>query len=292
MLKKTKIIVLIGTIIGVIYIGLVSQLQQNNAQTEISKLTLEISTAKSDYLQLEPISVNLNLSNRTVQQISWKGLLMIGPDINFVSRNATGDEFRFEGNKYMTGLLGSSVKVMLAGEQTGQDILLDRQLAESLFPNAGEYTLQVEFLYSSDAEGKQKIKILSNPVQVNIHEPTGINRQAYEYIKGPLEEVNGKSDVQAIVQSEEEFLNRFRNTVYAKYISISLARTYQTLGQNEKALRELCKISNENFYYSKEIQKKVFEIDSILRPVPLSPLPENVPTPKLQNPCWLNRMTN
>lgn len=292
MLKKTKIIVLIGTIIGVIYVGLVSELQQNNAQTETSKLTLEISTAKTDYLQIEPVSLNLNLSNRTAQQISWNGLLMIGPDINFVSRNATGDEFRFEGNKYVTGLLGSSAKSMLAGEQTSQEILLDRHLAEVLFPNAGQYTLQAEFLYRPGAESRQQIKILSNPVSVNINEPTGINRQAYEYIKGPLEEVNSKSDLRVIVQSEEEFLNRFRNSVYAKYISVSLARTYQTLGQHEKALRELCKISKENFYYSKEVQKKVFEIDSILRPVTLPPLPEDVPTPKLQNPCLLNNVTN
>lgn len=291
MIKKTKIIVLIGTIIGVIYVGLVSDLQQNNAQTGSGKLTLEISTAKTDYLLVEPISLNLYLSNRTAQPISWKGLLMIGPDINFVSRNATGDEIRFEGNKYVTGLFGSSVKSTLAGEQTSQEILLDRHLAEVLFPNPGQYTLQVEFLYRLDAEGRQPIKITSNSLSLNVNAPTGINREAYDYIKGPLEEVNGKSDVRAIVQSEEEFLNRFRNTVYAKYISVSLARTYQTLGQNEKALRELCKISNENFYYSKEIQKKVFEIDSVIRPVTLSPLPENVPAPKLQNPCLLNSVT-
>lgn len=236
--------------------------------------------------------LNLNLSNRTAQPISWNGLLMIGPDINFVSRNAAGDEIRFEGNKYVTGLFGSSVKSMLAGEQTRQEILLDRHLAEVLFPNAGQFTLQAEFLCRRDAEGGQPMKITSNSVSVNVSAPTGINRQAYDYIKGPLEEVNSKSDLRAIVQSEEEFLNRFRNTVYAKYISVSLARTYQTLGQNEKAFRKLCKISNENFYYSKEVQKKVFEIDSILRPVTLSPLPENVPTPKLQNPCPLNNVTS
>lgn len=55
MIKKTKIIVLIGTIIRVIYVGLVSGLRQNNAQTESAKLTLEISTAKIDYLQIEPV---------------------------------------------------------------------------------------------------------------------------------------------------------------------------------------------------------------------------------------------
>ena len=285
MKKKPKTITLIVTIIGLIYVCLVGSLQYNQAQVEPPKLTLDVSTAKTEYLQLEPVLLSLNLSNQTLQPISWNGLLMIGPNVNFVSRNAAGNEIRYEGNKYVTGLFGSSVKSMLAGEQIRQEILIDQSLAEILFPNPGQHTLQTEFVYRRDSETGPSVKINSNSISLSINAPLGINRQAYDYIKGPLETVNNGSDVRTIIQSEQAFVNQFRNTVYAKHISVSLARTHQTLGENANAFRELCKISNENFYYSKEVRKKVFELDAILRPVTLLPLPENVPTPIVPFPC-------
>lgn len=285
MKKKTKTITLIVTIIGLTYMCLVGGGQYNQAQADLPKLTLDVSTVKTEYLQLEPVLLSLNLSNRTVQPISWNGLLMIGPNVNFVSRNAEGNEIRYEGNKYVTGLFGTSMKSMLAGEQIRQEILIDQNLAEILFPNPGQYTLQTEFAYRRDSEIGPPVKITSNSISLTINAPTGINRQAYDYIKGPLETVSNGSDVRAIVQSEQAFVNQFSNTVYAKYITVSLARTYQTLGENANAFRELCKISNENFYYSKELRKRIFELDAILRPVVLLPLPENAPTPIVPFPC-------
>lgn len=288
MIKK-RIFLMVGILTAVACATLVIGFQQKpsfetvNAQSGIPSLKLGVSTSKTDYLQIEPISLNFGLSNRTNQPISWRGVLFLGPNFNFLTRSADGEEFRFEGGKY--GLIKSSLRTMQPGEQIQQDILLDSALSELLFPSPGRYDLQVEFVYNTEAEGRQQVKIASNSISINISEPTGINRQAYDYIKGPLATANNGTNVRAIVEREQEFVNRYKNTVYAKYISISLARTYQTLGEDEKALRELCKISGENFYHSKEVQKKVYEIEEKLRPLVMLPLPEDAPLPVRPHPC-------
>lgn len=256
-----------------------------NAKSEIPSLTLAVSTLKNDYLQIEPIPLSITLSNRTNQPIPWKGILIIGPNVNLLTRNAGGEEFKFVGSKYATGLFGSASRTMQSGEQVQQNVLLDRALSELLFPHPGHYDLQVEFVYGTGAEGKQQIKIVSNSISIDISEPQGLERQAYEYIKGPLTLAEKQTDVQVIAQRKQEFVDRYRNSVYAKYISFRLAFTYKVLGEDEKALRELCKISNENFYYSKDVQRDVYQIEEKLRPFVMLPLPENVPTPIRPHPC-------
>jgi hypothetical protein len=210
---------------------------------------------------------------------------MIGRNVNFLSRSDTGEEFRFEGSKYATGLIYSPLKTMPPGEQIQENLLLDRALSEVIFPTPGHYDLQVEFVYDSDSERRQQVKILSNSISINISEPTGVDCQAYEYIKGPLELAHRQTNVRALAQVQQEFVNRYRNTVYAKYIIWSLANTYRGLGEDEKALRELCKISGEDFHYSKDLQRKVYEIEEKLRPFIMLPLPENVPAPIRPHPC-------
>lgn len=290
-LQKSKTILVTGAVLGLAYVALVVGFQQNlyfetaNAQSNTSVLTLEMTTPKNEYLQIEPIPVSLDLSNRTNQPISWKGILLLGPNVNFLTRDINGAELRYDGGKYASGLLGFAVRTMPPGEKTKQDVLIERALSEILFPAAGRYEFQVEFVYSTEGEGREKVKIISNSVSIVIKEPTGVERQAYDFIKGPLAEVNNKADVRAIAEREQEFVNKFKNTVYAKYISVSLARTYQTLGEDDKAFRELCKVSQEDFYYTKEVKKRVYEIDIKLRPVVMLPLPENAPTPVIPFPC-------
>lgn len=290
MLKKKRTSITIGLIITAAFTLLVMGFQQNpyfetvNAQSGMASLTLEASAAKTDHLQVEPISLKLALSNRSYQPVAYRGALMIGRSLNFVSHNESGEEIRLEGSKYI-GLIKQSLRTMAAGEQIQQDILLDRGLSEQIFPRPGRYDLRVEFVYSSDAEDRQRVKISSNSVPVNISEPTGINRQAYEYIKGPLAMATSKTDVRFIALTEQDFIDKYRGSVYAKYVSISLARTYQTLGENEKAVRELCKVSGEKFYYSDEVKKKLYEIDAKLHPLNLLPLPEDAPLPAPPNPC-------
>jgi hypothetical protein len=61
-----------------------------------------------------------------------------------------------------------------------------------------------------------------------------------------------------------------------------LGNTYLAIGDNAKALRELCKISGENFHYAKDVEKIVFEIDAKLNPFVPAP---GVPVPPAKHPC-------
>lgn len=289
MLNKTRTLVIISLFVLIfcaLWIVSSKQIGSNTvkAQNELSKLSMEISTTKDSYLQAEPISINVKLSNQTNQPISWRGFLGVGPNFNFLVRDTDGAKPPWEGWKIPVGIY-SILKTMPTGEQTQQDVLLDYSLAQVLFPRPGRYDLQVEFVYKTDSEGREQVKILSNSISITVNEPQGNDLQAYEYIKGPLELVRRQPNVRALAQTEQEFVDRYRNSVYAKYIIFLLANTYQTLGEDEKAFRELCKISGENFYYSKDIQNKVYEINEKLRPTVMLPLPENAPLPVRPHPC-------
>ena len=289
MLNKTRILIttsLFALIVCALLVILSKQIVSNTvkAQNELPKLSMEISSDQDSYLQAEPISINVKLSNRTNQPISWRGYLGVGPNFNFLVRDTNGVKPPWEGWKIAAGIY-SILRVMPPGEQIQQDVLLDHGLSQVLFPRPGRYDLQFEFVYRTDSEGSQQVKILSNSISITINEPQGKDLQAYEYLKGPLEQARRQPNVRTLAQIEQEFVDRYSNTVYAKYIIFQLANTYQTLGEDEKAFRELCKISGQNFYYSKDVQKKVYRIDEKLRPVVMLPLPENAPLPVRPHPC-------
>lgn len=254
------------------------------ARNKSAKLALQISTSQESYLLAEPISVNLKLSNQTDQPISWRGSLKGGPNINLLVRNDAGVNSRLDGNSQPADYY-FSLKVMPPGEEAQESLLIVEDSAEYLFPSPGRYNLQVEFVYYTQAKGKQQTKILSNSITVNILEPQGINRQAYQHLKKTLEPALRQTNAEAIAQAKQEFVNRYKDSVYAKYIIFSLANNYQTLGQDAKALRELCKISGENFHYSKDVERAAFRINEKLHPVVLRPLPEDAPLPIVLHPC-------
>lgn len=294
MLNKTIKLLLLGLMglaFGVVSAFWSKQITSNTvkAQSEIPKLSLEISNSKDNYLRAEPVLLNIKLSNQTDQPISWRGLLGVGSNINFVIQDINGKKSRWEGNKYAEGSFYSILKVMHQQEEIQQPLFLNKDLVETLFSTPGQYTLQVEFVYNTDSETAQRTAIFSNSIIINILEPKGIDRQAYLYLKETLDPTLSKSNTRELAQVQQEFVDKFRGSIYAKYIIVDLAATYQTLGEDEKALRELCKISGENFYFSKSVVNALNRIDAKLHPVVLTPLPENVPAPPYQNHCRVLR---
>jgi hypothetical protein len=64
-----------------------------------------------------------------------------------------------------------------------------------------------------------------------------------------------------------------------------VANSYRGL-DDAKALRELCKIHNLDFYYSKDVKRSLLQINAKLHPMVLNPnLPENAPLPLIIHPC-------
>lgn len=257
----------------------------------MTELTLRITTRQGvEYLPLEPVVVDLTLSNPTSSTTSWQGFLAVGRDVNFQSRDTSGQVRRWEGRQYI-GLIKSLPVAMSPGEEVKRQILLDRHLSSLLFPRSGRYELKVEFTYKTrDEEQRREVQISSNPISVDIKEPSGIDRLAYDYLRGPLEEVSTQPDVRLLAQKRQEFVDRFGNSGYAKYVIFQLANTYQTLGENQKAARELCKLTGQKFYYSNAVEKKAYELEAKLRPYVMVELAEDAPLPPRPHPCL--RMLN
>lgn len=289
MSNKTKVFLIIAFCASFVCFSFVFRSEKivfniAEAQNQSDRLSLEISQSEGSYLQDEPILINLKLFNQTEQAISWQGRLGGISHTTFITTDAAGVQSRFDGNKHMAGGYVLMSKVMKPGEKLEKLLLLSDDLLEKILPNPGQYNLQLEFVYDGDAEGNQRTKILSNSISLNIAEPYGINKQAHKFIKEKIRsyKLKTREDTRIFAQRKQEFVDKFRNSVYAKYIIFSLANTYQTIGEDAKAVRELCKIHDENFYYSENIERMVFEIDERLNPIVQA---AGLPIPVLKHPC-------
>ncbi|HEX8639454.1 MAG TPA: hypothetical protein VF692_15400, partial [Pyrinomonadaceae bacterium] len=95
MLNKIKLLTISFLFLSAICILLVIQQEQltsniAQAQSEAARLALGISTSQQSYLELEPISINLTLSNQTDQTIPWRGALGSLTHTSFVVTNSVG----------------------------------------------------------------------------------------------------------------------------------------------------------------------------------------------------------
>lgn len=267
-----------------------------------TKLTLEVTTTQSKYLQGEPIPLNFKLSNQTTVPVTRNGLLGIGPDINLETHSETGTEVRWMGKDISLDTPGSSLEVMQPGKNREEQDLIHESLVEKLFPLPGRYELRVEFIYCDCTNGQQQIEtIVSKPIIINIDEPHGANRRAYNYLKNVYDPINRDGKANEKMVKLQYFVDNFSDSVYWKYLAYKLAINYFMFGENEKAEREFLKISEIDFYYSKKIDQN-FQVISrklgrdkrnpshqrgVTRNAPIAqpvPVPSIVPIPLPNNP--------
>jgi hypothetical protein len=254
-----------------------------DAQAGSKELSFAAETSKTEYLKAEPIQMTLSLTNQTNEPIAWRGILMIGRDIDIVSRSSTGQEYRW-GGKQAIGLFKVSLKTMLPGAKARANVVIQTSIVEELFPVAGTYQVRLDFTYGTSASW-QDTRTVSSTFALEIKEPKGIDQQAYEFMMGPLKDARRQSDIKVVAKTQQEFLDRFRNSAYSKYVGIDLARSYYSLGENVKALTELCKAPKDKFYLSTEVQDRIFEIGEKLYPMTMRDLPEDAPIPPKTDNC-------
>ncbi|MGI8848992.1 MAG: hypothetical protein ACR2HT_02355 [Pyrinomonadaceae bacterium] len=66
---------------------------------------------------------------------------------------------------------------------------------------------------------------------------------------------------------------------------MDLAAVYQAMGDEKKALRELCKISGEKFHHSERVERIVLQINKKLNPIDWDKIPADAPDPIIKHPC-------
>lgn len=283
--KKIKNFVLIGTIIlisGILITWLQRSyfLKQVGAQNK-TQLKLELSTSQNKFVQLEPIPFNLRLSNQTTIPIKWNGLLEIGNDISFVARAEDGTITSWNGSGHGADII-MDTEAMQPGENKTVQSLIDDSLAERLFSRPGRYQLQVEFRYLDYSFGQTQAQtIKSNPITIDVKEPVGNDRRAYDYLKNTYKPIRQRGNVEDRIRAQQYFVDNFQHSVYWKYITHNLAVAYSFRNENETAEREFFKLVDVEFYHSKDVKKQLGHLAKKLgRPTALSNHPPGAP---LQN---------
>lgn len=286
MLKKIKILIVIA-VLGACAITIWFQqkkLTTVEAQSEPSVLTYEVSPSQNSYVLREPIPLKFKISNQTSFPIKLDGFYGLGENVKLLVRDESGKENLYDLSKYYRGgLIG--FHEMLPDKQFESKNLLDGELSEVVFPKPGQYEVKAEYSYNTGIERKQPVKILSNSFIVNISEPKGVDKLAYNYLKGTFETALKKNDKTPLKQLWQYFVDNFGNSVYGKYMIVELAQIYEG-AEDAKALRELCKIHTLDFFYSKDVKKRLLKINARLHPIVLNPnLPPDAPLPQVFHPC-------
>lgn len=219
--------------------------QQGAAQRlEFSQLTLNLSSTKEDFVQLEPIPIILNLRNETAQPIQGHSALDFSN--NFVKLfviKENGDASEIQNPSPVTGNTAASPRNFGPGENLEARQALVFQL-DKTFPHPGNYRIQA-VLY--DAAWSSEVR--SNVLTIRILKPEGLNLAAFEYIKNLGASsyffsgvgFSGKEKARAVL---EDFTNRFGETAYADYAAFSLGEFYfydREYGRADKQFDHLAK---------------------------------------------------
>ena len=283
---KIKSLVVIAVLtFGVMF--LYSHTPKVESQSEYPKLTLEVSSPQNEYFQHEPILFKFRVTNQTNEPIVWQSLVKIGPWTNLIVRNQSGGEVKIEGKKLLRAGISIFPSKLNPAENYETQSLVNGYIAEEIFPNPGRYEVRIELIYNQYQPVEERKTVVSNPIVINILEPQDINRQAYNFIKEKLTPTKkGRLSSSELTQLEQEFVNRFSGSVYADFMRVELAQLYEIIGEDTKALQELCKISSdEDFYHAKQVQRRIRQIDAKINPPDMRELPPDVPMPVRQDPC-------
>lgn len=227
-----------------------------------TELTLELEVPTRALLQLQPISVVLKQRNRTNRPISgydsigFRGL----PIYFYVEKADTLVRSQITKLDLLSGLTG----IIHSEVQPGADIEAKEWIALNLskhFSEPGIYKIQAVL---ANATRDQYIE--SNTITIEIREPTGTDRLAYNLIKN--------SSFQDYLYSGAEFdrtkitlegLNAlYPNSPYARSASFVLGETYFHDRQFARALTNLLRLENDKgFIFAEKVRKYLTEIRRI-----------------------------
>lgn len=238
-------------IISVVLFGLLfflpstfSQITQKDDIEGISLNTsmyFNIALNKTEYFQLEPISVRCKFSNETKESQTTlipSFLSEGGLEVNF-----NGERKRFNTISPFRILLRRFPVTFQPGENYEEEITLETSLDE-FFPQPGTYAIR---LLLTGSEGKL---LRSNQVKLTILEPKGIDKEAFDFIQknkannsyqilfawnNDIKLENGKTLL-------EEFVSKYSASIYGEIAIYQLGNYYFGNHELEKAKFELEKL--------------------------------------------------
>jgi hypothetical protein len=262
-IKQVRWEIIAGSFITVITCVVVvwsQQLHPSVVEDREAQLSLEISTPRFNYVQLEPVVIDLKLSNQATVPLTWNGLFQIGGEnTNLLIRAENGNEVRWKGNSNIDIVMDT--EVMQPGMKKEVQNLLPGDFIERRFPYTGRYQLRIEFNYLDFSYNKRKnITVVSNPITIDIVKPKDKDCNAYDYLKQIYYPVFTSGTITEKMRVGQYFLDNFSSNSYEKYIAFDLANRYFETKEYEKAEEVFFQISDVDFYYSKQVEKRLEEL--------------------------------
>lgn len=213
---------------------------QLNEVKPSGKMTLDVNVNKRDISLLEPITVQLKYYNNTDQ-------IVIAPPPKFDRLQIEVTSSDSEETKIFGDLFGLSINNPAQNrefvpnetiEETG--IIFD---TGRFFNKAGSY--QVKFIL-----GIGKTATTSSPIQLNISEPIGTERDAYNFLKGVQKRsLRERTDWRSLKDKQgqlllQTFVKDYGETVYGEYFVSLLANYLYEIGETDKAQILLERLKN------------------------------------------------
>lgn len=237
--------------------------QQNN-QTEtlpFSNLTFVVTPKRDAFLPMEPIVLNLSLSNNTNSPIL--GHTNIDFNSSFVDLYVSNQQ----GDRIKIGSLGTVIR--------GREPIEEKPIPPNYrvevtdvfytlnkyFPDDGTYT--VEFVLRGTKSGQE---VKAAPFTISIIEPTGRDRAAYNLLKTRrvrpfFFDGEGSANPETF-KHFENIANQFGDTNYGDYATWVLANTYRFRGDKVKAKQMVKRLLlRPDFVFKEKVKKFLKELE-------------------------------
>lgn len=259
---KKRILFVVFPLIGLFAAAFIASGQQTNQTNTrpFSDLTFKIAPTRETFLLMEPITLNISLSNDTAspipghQYIDFNGLFV---DLDVTNQN--GDKMRISSlptlRAMKEGIENKPIPPNQRFEVTDVFYTMHRY-----FPDTGTYKLEATL---RDATGQQEIK--SEPVIIKIIEPTGRDRLAYNFLKTKTVRpffFNGDVRDNEGFKHLENIANQFGDTNYGDYAGFVIANKYRFRGDNVRAKTMLQRLLlRPNFVFIEGARRLLAQIE-------------------------------
>jgi hypothetical protein len=245
-----KIIPLIVSLVAISISIAISQTPtdrpDNRNDNDSDSLTFEVNLNKREYLPFEPIKVHFKVSNKSGVELDVPppdilrntGLAVIDPagekKVLSVSVSSGGG----------ANFPGAPLTIRPFEVFEAETIL---PLDPGIFEKTGAYRLQ----FSLNG-------IESNAVKIAVRQPSGVDKDAFEFLKQHGKDPNFGSVFLERNGADhlEKFVREFSGSVYGDFAGSALGRYYLYNGEPEKAKAEFEKIKNSGVKLLSERSKK------------------------------------
>jgi hypothetical protein len=235
-----------------------SQSQQSNPEVRpFTDLTFEIATTTERFLPFQPIPITLKQSNKTNQPVLGYKAINFNSPVYFYVQKIGGEKVQISQLTTLSPFTSFKNSEISPGTSIEAKNWLTLSLNKYFF-EPGTYELYAEL---ESADGTQFI--VSNKINIEIKEPAGLDREAYNLIKNnPFNEyLFSDADFDKVQTTLEAIKTRFPNSGYAKSAFYLLGERYFDRKQYPKALANLIRLENDrDFIFASKVKNYLAQI--------------------------------